>query len=381
MGGKLRAKMVDRYGPGRHGDGTGIGLALVVQPSGSRSWVQRLVVRGRRVLRGLGSARAVRLSQAREYALENYRQARRGLDPFRVDAAPDVVPTLEQAANETAKHYAAKWSDSTRKVWMGVLRRHVFPKLGSRPVTEITKDDVVGVLLPVWESRATGTAVLRGLRQVFGWCRDHDKIRELPTDTVATRLPARGARKTKSHAAVPVAEVPEFLRRVEDTKGAQVAKDAIRLCVLTACRPSEIRLLEWAHVDFDARLITLPETATKQKREHTIPLSTEAARILETRPRTGRHVFVSPRTGRAMSPMGLDRTMQAAAPDYTLHGTARSSFSTWAHETGRWPHDAVEGCLGHLASGSVVSRSYNRARYDAERREIMDGWAAHCLGA
>ena len=380
MGGKLRAKMVERYAAGRHGDGTGIGLALVVQPSGSRSWVQRLVVRGRRVLRGLGSARAVSLQAARDLALDNYRAAHRGLDPFRVDAAPDAIPTFQQAAIETAKHYAAKWSTSTGKVWLGVLRRHVFPRLGSRPVTEIAKQDVVDVLLPVWESRATGPAVLRGLRQVFTWARDHDHVTIDPTQTVTTLLPARGQRKTRNHPSVPVAEIPAFLRRVEPAKSTQAAKDAVRLCVLCAMRPSEARLLEWDHVDLDGRLITLPESTTKQKRQHTIPLSTEAARVLDSRPR-GKHVFTSPRTGRPLSPMGLDRTMTACAPDYTLHGTARGGFSTWAHETGRWPHDAVEGCLGHLASGSAVSRAYNKATYDAERREIMDGWAAFVLGA
>ena len=379
MGGKLRAKMVDRYGRGRHGDGTGTGLALVVGDSGSRSWTQRLVIRGKRVLRGLGSARAVTLQQARDLALDNYRAAHRGLDPFRVDAAPDVIPTFQQAAIETAKHYAAKWSTSTGKVWMGVLRLHVFPRLGSRPVTEIAKQDVVDVLLPVWGSKATGPAVLRGLRQVFTWARDHDHIRELPTDTVTTRLPARGARKTRNHPSVPVAEIPAFLRRVEAAQSTQAAKDAVRLCVLCAMRPSEARMLRWDQVELDARLITLADT--KQKRQHTIPLSTEAVRVLESRPRTGNHVFVSTRTGRPLSPMGLDRTMTACAPDYTLHGTARGGFSTWAHETGRWPHDAVEGCLGHLASGTAVSRAYNHATYDAQRREIMSDWAAYVLGA
>ena len=378
MSGKLKAKMIDRYGPGRHGDGTGCGLALVVQPSGSRSYVQRLVIRGRRVLRGLGSARAIGLQEARTMALENYRAARRGLDPFRAEATPATVPTFEQAAAATYEHFAAKWADGTRRTWWGPLRQHVLSAFGARAINEISKGDVVDVLTPIWTAKpAAADTVLRTLRQVFRWSRDHDHIATMPTDTVTTLLPARATRKTKSHAAVPVPELPAFLDRVEAAKSTQAARDAVRLCVFLACRPSEIRNLTWDAVDLDKGEITLD--STKQKRQHVIPVSTEADRILESRPRTGRYVFTSPRTGRPMSPMGLDRTMQAAAPGYTLHGTARAAFSTWAHETGRWAHDAVEACLGHRATGNAVSHAYNRAEFRAQRAEIMNAWAAYLL--
>ncbi|MDO6800421.1 Arm DNA-binding domain-containing protein [Shimia thalassica] len=104
LSGKLTKKLVENLGAGRHGDGNG--LYLVVDPSGARRWIVRVVVKGLKnknggPLRtdfGLGSADLVTINQARERALEYRRMARQGLNP-RYNAQQDV-PTFEEVAQQ-----------------------------------------------------------------------------------------------------------------------------------------------------------------------------------------------------------------------------------------------------------------------------------------
>ena len=82
---RLSAAFVRSAPPGRHCDGNG--LYLYVQRTGTRSWIQRLVVRGRKRELGLGSVALVSLAEAREQALANRKLARVGGRPARREAA------------------------------------------------------------------------------------------------------------------------------------------------------------------------------------------------------------------------------------------------------------------------------------------------------
>ncbi|MES2846576.1 MAG: Arm DNA-binding domain-containing protein, partial [Pseudomonadota bacterium] len=92
----MTKKLVENLSAGRHGDGGG--LYLIVDPSGARRWIVRVVVKGQRnakgaVLRtdfGLGGADVVTLNQARERALEYRRMAKAGLNP-KFNTAREIV--------------------------------------------------------------------------------------------------------------------------------------------------------------------------------------------------------------------------------------------------------------------------------------------------
>ena len=104
LSGKLTRKLVENLGPGRHGDGNG--LYLVVDPSGARRWIVRVVVKGQKnkagaPLRtdfGLGGADIVTLNQARDRALEYRRMAKQGLNP-RFNARQDI-PIFEEVSQQ-----------------------------------------------------------------------------------------------------------------------------------------------------------------------------------------------------------------------------------------------------------------------------------------
>ncbi|MCY3756331.1 MAG: Arm DNA-binding domain-containing protein, partial [Acidobacteria bacterium] len=93
----LSASFLRSAPPGRHADGNG--LYLFVQPTGTRSWIQRLVIRGRRRELGLGPLALVPLAEAREMALANRKLARQGGDPLAEKRRSEGIPTFAEAAS------------------------------------------------------------------------------------------------------------------------------------------------------------------------------------------------------------------------------------------------------------------------------------------
>ncbi len=106
----LSAAFVRTAPPGRHADGNG--LYLFVQPSGTRSWIQRLLIRGRRRELGLGSVALVSLAEAREKALANRKLAREGGDPLAEKRRRQGVPSFAEATARVVDTEASRLAKS-----------------------------------------------------------------------------------------------------------------------------------------------------------------------------------------------------------------------------------------------------------------------------
>ena len=154
----LSAAFVRSAPPGRHADGNG--LYLFVQPTGTRSWVQRLVIRGRRRELGLGAATLVPLAKAREQALANRMLARSGGDPLSEKRRVQGVPTFAEAAQRVLEQKRGGWRGRWHvHNWWRSMERYVFPRIGSRPVSEVNTADVLEILSPIWTTgRSTSPA-------------------------------------------------------------------------------------------------------------------------------------------------------------------------------------------------------------------------------
>tara|TARA_R110002033_G_scaffold37772_1_gene76787 strand:+ start:64 stop:669 length:606 start_codon:yes stop_codon:yes gene_type:complete len=131
--GKLTKNLVETFGAGRYGDGGG--LYLVVDPSGARRWIVRVVVRGQnnkkgaplRTDFGLGGADIVTLNQARERALEYRRMAKQGLNP-RFNARQDVQ-TFEEVAQQVHIDRMPTWKNAKHgQQWITTLRDYALPQ-------------------------------------------------------------------------------------------------------------------------------------------------------------------------------------------------------------------------------------------------------------
>ena len=382
--GKLTARTVMALNkPGRYGDGGT--LYLVVAPGGSKSWVQRLTIGGKRCDMGLGGFPLVTLAEARELAFDNRRRARRGRDP-RADRRRALTPTFEQAAGRALEANRARWRNAkTAAHWTVSMARHAFPVFGARGVDQIGREDVLRVLTPIWTSKPElGRKVRQRIRATLQWAMAHGYVEQnVAGEAIDGALPAMPA-VVAHYRALPYAEVGRALELIEASGASLQAKACLRLVALTACRSGEARGATWDEVDVESREWRIPAPRMKAASEHRVPLSDAALAAIESvRPlRNGSNLlFPSPqRPGRPLSDMALTKILRdtGLADRATVHGF-RTSFRTWASERTSVPHAVAEIALAH-AVGSSVERSYARSDLFDKRRGLMDQWAQYVLG-
>ena len=152
--------------PGHHIDGHG--LYLYVQPTGARSWIQRLVIRGRRCELGLGAVALVSLAEAREKALANRKLAREGGDPLADKRRAEGVPTFADATTAVIEQQRTGWKNPEQvRAWRNSLERYAFPRIGWMTVSAVASADVLAILAPIWHTtsrlspRRSGSASTR----------------------------------------------------------------------------------------------------------------------------------------------------------------------------------------------------------------------------
>ena len=165
----------------------GHGLYLVVQPSGSRNWMQRLVIRGRRREMGLGAFPLVSLKQAREMAFANRQVARGGGDPLADRRRDRAMPTFAEAAERVWTNKRPGWRHPRHaRDWISSLRLHVFPRLGRTSVSDMTSADVLEAVGHVWHVRpATARRLLQRISAVMKWTVAMQFRTSNPCDSIA----------------------------------------------------------------------------------------------------------------------------------------------------------------------------------------------------
>ena len=365
--------------PGMHGDGNG--LYLRVTGSGSRSWMQRIVIHGRRRDLGLGGYPAIGLAEARALALANKALVTAGRDPL-AERHRANVPTFREAAKKVYEANLPRWQNGKHTVnWWGSLELHAFPVIGDVKVDRIRRSDVLAVLEPIWAVRPeTARRVRQRVRTVLRWCEAHDYCAGNAAGEALNGALAPMPRLKSHHRALPYREVAEALETVDASDASLAAKLCLRFLVLTAARSGEARGATWDEIDEEAREWRIPAGRMKGGVQHRVPLSSPALAVLEQasplRDVSGL-VFPSPaKPGHPMSDMTLTKVLRTTglAERATVHGF-RSTFRDWAAECTNAPHAVMELSLAH-AVGSSVEQAYARSDLIAKRRELMDQWAA-----
>ena len=362
---------------GRYCDGNG--LYLDVRPTGSRGWIQRLTIRGRRTELGLGGYPLVSLKEAREKAFANRKLAREGGDPLSEKRRAKSVPTFAEAARKLRDQLSPGWrSPYHAQLWLKSLERHAFSRIGEMPVSEVTSTDVIGVLAPIWHEKATTARKLRQrIRAVLDWA----VAMELRPDNPCHRIgPALGSQKyaVKRMKALPHREVASAIEQVKASTAWPVVKLAFEFLVLTATRSGEARGAAWSEIDEDAGVWTIPAGRTKTNREHRVPLCGRALEILNEarslRRAGGPHVFPSVRDN-PVDGTAFSRTLRRLGIEAVPHGF-RSSFRDWAAEETDHPREVAEAALAHVVRNQVEA-AYRRTDLFERRRRLMDDWAKY----
>ena len=370
--------------PGRYCDGNG--LYLHVEPSGTRHWVQRLVIHGKGCALGLGSFALVPLAEARERALANRRVARSGGDPRPASRRAPGIPTFDEAVATVLAIHGATWKAGGRNAnsWQATLREYACPRLGRKGVDRITTADVMAVLLPIWTCKhATAQKVRQRIGTVMKWAIAQGYRNDNPAgDALRAALPKRSA-PVRHQRALPHGEVAGAVATVRASAAWAGLKLVFEFVVLTAARSAEARLASWDEIDLHARERTVPAARTKAGREHRVPLCSRAVEILDDARRLGVDstgvvasglVFPS-RRGKAIADARLSGVLQQLGIGAVPHGF-RSSFRDWASERTDHPREVIEAALAHVVRNRTEA-AYARSDLFERRRLLMDDWAAY----
>jgi integrase len=385
---RLRAKDIAALRPGTHEDGGG--LRLVVEPSGTRRWVLRVTIAGKRRHRGLGPFPLVSLDKARDVALDIRRAAREGRDlpaeqrreraksaSFR--QAFDTFFDLRKQSLSNGKHL---------KQWPATMEAYVFPRIGDRPVSDITHADILAILEPIWfEKPETAKRVLQRLEAVFkSSILRGQREKASPCIGVAQEL-GSDHRDVQHHRALPYAEVPAFIQTLRSCRSNPVTKLSFEWLILTATRSSETRGAMWTEIDQATALWAIPKERMKgrkkDRREHVVPLSARCLQIVQEARALNPDselLFPGPYTGAQLSDMTLTKVLRdlKLADRATAHGF-RSAFRDWATEVDKCREVVAEAALAHGVRDKAEA-AYRRATYLDERRKLMNGWTSFVLG-
>jgi integrase len=381
---KLNAMQVKKLSsPGRYADGNC--LYLTISESGSKSWLLRIVVRGRRRDMGLGSVDLVSLEEARDLARQYRRIARSGGDPL-LDrqALRGQLISFREAAVQVHELNVPSWgNDKHASQWLSSLEIHVFPIIGSMPVSQITSADVLKVLAPIWIEKAdTAKKIRQRLRMIIKWARAQGYFTgDDPVELAEQALP-----KVKASGAhfrsVSYDDLPEIIDRLHASSVSLATRLALEFLILTASRTTEVLEAHWSEIDLDKKLWVIPAERMKASRDHEVPLTERMIEILQTAAELKLDnglIFPSALNGKAMSNNTLRLALQKRlGVDATVHGM-RSAFKDWAAETTTYPNEVSEMALAH-SIGSKVEAAYRRGNLLTKRRQMMADWDAFLTG-
>jgi len=386
---KLSPRLVKEIeAPGTYQDGRG--LFLKVTASGSKSWIFRYSIHGRRRDMGIGTYPDVSLKDARLQADKSRLELAKGVDPL---ARRDDLRAAEARnrrkgvdfrteAEQYIRTHSPSWSAKHAQQWRSSLAKHIYPGIGNIGVDVVDTNQVLDVLSPIWTKIPVTASRLRNRIELVI---DAAKARGHRTGENPARwrghldkLLPRQKRKTKPSPAMPAGDIRDFMRKLDSLDSP--AARATELLILSACRSKEVCQAEWSEFDFATKTWTIPASRMKARRDHRVPLTEAMIAVLKQQQgKHARFVFLNkwrtgPLPGNAIGRVLVELDVGHVVP----HGF-RSSFRTWAAEHTNYPREVCEMALAHTLD-SKVEAAYNRADLLEKRRALMADWTAFvCL--
>ncbi len=369
--------------PGRHADGNG--LYLLVDNSGAKRWVQRLVIKGRRTDMGLGSCDCVTLASARATASANRQVARQGGDPVAERKKQRrLTPTFKEASESVHQDRLPTYRNAKHAAqWINTLRTYAFPKIGSLSVAEVTPTQLAAVLSPIWTTKQeTASRLKQRIWTVCEWSKGHGYIVINPADNLKSILPP-AQKSRRHHASVDYKSIPEFMTCLRSGPSSEQSKLGLELVMLTCLRTSEVRLGLWAEINWENNIWTIPaerQNKTKNPEEHVVPLTQRCMEILtRLRELSGGNCYIFPGATRIkpISEMTFLMAMRRLGRKETVHGF-RATARTWAEEETNHSPEILEKALSHTIKDKVQA-AYRRGNLLEKRRIFMEDWQNYTM--
>lgn len=374
-------------GPGLHYVGGVPNLALQVSKNGSRSWVFRYSICNTRRDMGLGAFPEVSLSEARKVALDKRHLLRQGIDPIaqrremlaQLNTTKEKNISFEDAAEKYIAAQRSAWRNEKHgDQWLNTLSKYAFPIIGKKRAREITLDHLLEILEPMWTTTTeTGKRLRARIENILDWCkiqgfREGDNPAAWKGN-LDKALPAPNkVRRVKHHAALDWNQCPAFFGGLSNRRGVSI--DALKLCILTACRSGEVRGASLPEFDLEKAVWIIPGERMKAGREHRVPLSSQAVSLLRKLPRFKDEDLLFPNSqGKPLSDMALLQVVREVDKSVTVHGF-RSTFRDWAGESTTHPREVAEYALAHKVKDGTEA-AYARGDLFEKRRFLMNDWA------
>ncbi|RLC17400.1 MAG: integrase, partial [Deltaproteobacteria bacterium] len=246
---------------------------------------------------------------------------------------------------------------------------------------QISVDDVLAVLNPLWHSKNETASRLRmRLEKILDWARVRG-YRRGPNPAVwrgnlDTQLTARNKIQKVVHLkSLAYAQVPAFLVDLQKQTGTSAR--ALHLGILTAARPGEIRGAVWDEFDLETGVWTVPAERMKGRKEHRVPLSPQALELIKSLPVIDGSplLFPAPRGGKKLSDMAMTALLKRMGVESTAHGF-RTSLRTWAAEETEHLPIVAEMALAHAQESKVVA-AYQRGDLFKKRTALLTAWATY----
>lgn len=369
--------------PGRYSDGNG--LYIQISANGGRRWIYRFTLNGRKREMGLGAVSNTPLAEARKRRDAARILVADGVDPIAARERDLAIPTFGEAAQKFIEANKKGWSNSKHQSqWHNTLQQHA-SHLTKIPVDQITIDDVLKVLEPIW-TRIPETAQRLRARierildsaKARGWRKGENPARMRGNLDNWLSKPSKLQRG--HHKALTYSDLPALMAQLREREA--VSALALEFTILTAARTSEVINARWDEMDLEEGVWSVPAVRMKAKREHRVPLPPRAVAILRKQKELahGPYVFPGGNPSKGLSNMAMSNMLKSIDKSgSTVHGF-RSTFRDWTAEETDYPREIPEAALAHIV-GDATERAYRRGDALEKRRKLMNDWEDFCTSA
>jgi integrase len=387
---KLKYKQLLNLTKGKYHDGKGLYISISCPGRGKWSYRYRIDNQSREM--GLGTFPEISIVDARQKAEDNRRLVHQKIDPIEDKRRKEVLRNQQNKKFSyiadlyiTAKKQEEWRNPKSEQQWRNTINTYATPYLDKKPFIDINIDDIQQLLMPIWSSKTeTARRLQQRLFRIFGYAkikRWYEKdnpalwkggLQEVMADPYKIH-------KVKSFASLQHKDVSKFYKDISQLD--TIAVYALRLLILTATRTKEVIETRFDEFDLEKKIWTIPEHKMKAGVEHKVPLSNEAIDIINLMRKKHNHeyVFHNKATGKHISnnAMLVFVKKHYLKTKITVHGF-RATFRTWAEETGKYQHHAIEFCLAHQLP-TKVEKSYLRTNLFVMRKAIMEDWEKYLL--
>ena len=337
----------------------GGGLFLHVRPNGRKYWRLKYFFDGKEKTLAIGIYGLMSLAEARQKTLDAKKELYEGKNPTREKKLKKLKQQNERFADVAEawwnKQRGAWTEEHANRVWSSI-EKEIIPALGDLAVYEISTQECLSVIQKVEKRDALDVAsrVKQRMKAIFNYAIQIGKTKINPVVSLTDVIKVR---KRKHMKALDSKDFPKFLRDLDSSVNVtDVVRNGLKLITLTFVRPGEIRYVEWKDIDLDEKEWRIPAEKTKMKREHVVPLSKQAIKVLETMKKiSGELDYVFPGYRNHSNPISENALTygirKSLGYDATAHGM-RTVASTTLNENEFHP-DVVERQLAHIEQNKV----------------------------